>query len=91
MAHLIFTWDPSFPEVYRVLPSFTEFFFVWNETEFRQVSTGFPTGFFLQVSPSFTEFYRVLPSFTEFYRVSIGLYLNVSIFLTMDEPSVAKS
>ena len=49
---------PSFTECYWVLPSFTGCY--WVLPSF--------TGCYW-VLPSFTEFYRVLPSFTEFYKV----------------------
>ena len=65
--------------VYRVLPSFTEFFFVsrvsWSRldsiTSERHFSFLLQIGFYL-VLPSFTEFHRVLPSFTGFYLVLLG-------------------
>ena len=46
---------------YRVLPGFTEFYWIL---------LGF-IGFY-RVLPSFTGFYRVLPGFTGFYRVPLG-------------------
>ena len=68
---------------YRVLPSFTEDYWVLlSFPKFLLCVVSFQVVWFYRVLPSFTEFYRVLPSFTEFYGSFQGFTLGLSERIT---------